>query len=463
VTRKWVHRLLYGAAALAAASIALAPAAYDRLFPVPTRFASDLEHFKYASVGVEPVSGIPYEIWRALPGLCMSPEQAKRGYKAFGFQWEPGHVAPIGMPVERALVTRVGVNCALCHVGRIEDDQGRSTLLPGAPNTELDVQSYLRFLYGCAASKRFNADAILDEMARHRKVGFAKSLLYRLVIVPQTRKALLKQRREMAFMDGHPLWGPGRAAGFNPAKAQVLHRPYDGTLDTVDFPALWNMDAHQPGALHWDGVNTSLHEIVLNSGIGNGASTATLDLASLDRDEAWVRHVRPAPYPFPIDHALAAQGRAVFERGCAACHGEGGAKLNQVIPIAWVKTDRSRMDAINEDVLQAFRDQFRDTLDYQHFRKTNGYVAAPLDGIWARAPYLHNGSVPTLDALLRTVRPVVFGRGSPRYDQARVGFASDRGRLYDTRLPGNSNQGHLWGTDLPEAERRALLEFLKTL
>jgi hypothetical protein len=108
---------------------------------------------------------------------------------------------------------------------------------------------------------------------------------------------------------------------------------------------------------------------------------------------------------------------------------------------------------------------------FEHFRATGGYVNVPLDAIWIRAPYLHNGSVPYLDELLappeeRTER---FHRGYDLYDPDRVGFVSAGaearrfGTRYDTREPGNGNQGHLWGTNLPAEEKRALLEYLKTL
>jgi hypothetical protein len=459
------QRLLYIAAVLIGLAIVAGPILYGRLFPLPTRYASDVEHFKYGSVGVEPAAGIPFEVWRALPAVCMAPDQARLGYRRFGFQWEPGHAAPVGMPLERAIVPRVGINCALCHVGRVETPGGASRLLIGAPNTNLDLQSYLRFLFSCAESSRFTADAIIAEMRRHRRVGMAEALLYRMMIIPQTRSALRDQRRQLAFTDHHPDWLPGRAAGFNPAKVQVLRRPYDGTLDTVDFPALWNMRARQPGGLHWDGLNTSLHEVFLNSGIGNGATARTIDIPSLDRTEAWVMDLRPAPYPFPIDAVLAAQGQRIFASTCADCHAAGGGKVNQPIPQAWVGTDRNRLDSWTDAAMNAFLALDHYSWRYTHFRRTGGYVATPLDGIWARAPYLHNGSVPNLDALLRppAQRPVLFGRGSARYDPARVGFASDRGRRYDTRLPGNSAQGHLWGTTLAEPERRALLEYLKTL
>jgi hypothetical protein len=107
---------------------------------------------------------------------------------------------------------------------------------------------------------------------------------------------------------------------------------------------------------------------------------------------------------------------------------------------------------------------------FSHFRKTNGYASMPLDGIWLRAPYLHNGSVPTLRALLLLdERPARFFRGYNLYDWRGVGFvangpeAEKEGVAFDTSLRGNGNGGHTYGTDLPAAEREALLEYLKTL
>jgi hypothetical protein len=100
-----------------------------------------------------------------------------------------------------------------------------------------------------------------------------------------------------------------------------------------------------------------------------------------------------------------------------------------------------------------------------------GYQAVLLDGIWLRAPYLHNGSVPTLIDLLALPkdRPRKFYRGYDVFDPVNVGFVStgaEAARLgfeYDTSVPGNSNQGHTYGTELSEEQKRALVEFLKTL
>ncbi len=110
---------------------------------------------------------------------------------------------------------------------------------------------------------------------------------------------------------------------------------------------------------------------------------------------------------------------------------------------------------------------------------TNGYKADALHGIWAQAPYLHNGSVPTLGQLLcPSTRPVTFLRGSAQYDPELVGFEWLRrperyspldtvlAKEYDTRVPGKTNGGHTFGVELcpdtsaldPVKDRQAIAE-----
>jgi hypothetical protein len=109
------------------------------------------------------------------------------------------------------------------------------------------------------------------------------------------------------------------------------------------------------------------------------------------------------------------------------------------------------------------------------------YRARPLAGIWATGPFLHNGSVPTIADLLKPAwlgsgpvpvnerdkyRPTMFKVGCLQYDQDALGFVqtcSGSTFTFDTSLPGNSNRGHLWGTKLDADDRRALIEYLKTL
>ena len=103
--------------------------------------------------------------------------------------------------------------------------------------------------------------------------------------------------------------------------------------------------------------------------------------------------------------------------------------------------------------------------------ETAQYRARPLNGTWATGPYLHNGSVPTLDDLLRPAseRPTSFAVTNSQFDPARVGFvtstADQTSEVFylDTTIPGNSNTGHEYGTGLAEADRAALLEYLKSL
>ena len=127
--------------------------------------------------------------------------------------------------------------------------------------------------------------------------------------------------------------------------------------------------------------------------------------------------------------------------------------------------------AVNQNLIFAGYGEER----FSHFRKTFGYANSPLDGLWLRAPYLHNGSVPTLRDLLEPSdkRPKTFYRGYDVYDQKKVGFVARRGgeerqEIFSLRYetePGNSNKGHegkRYGTELPAAEKDALVEYLKT-
>ena len=107
------------------------------------------------------------------------------------------------------------------------------------------------------------------------------------------------------------------------------------------------------------------------------------------------------------------------------------------------------------------------------------YKARPLNGVWAIAPYLHNGSVPTLDALLSpddNARPAKFWMGNKEFDPVKVGYggtAFKGGTLFDTSRPGNSNRGHRFkdgprgngviGPAFTPEQRAAIIEYLKSL
>src|SRR5206468_6178272 len=208
--------------------------------------------------------------------------------------------------------------------------------------------------------------------------------------------------------------------------------------------------------LHWDGNNSSLEERNRSAALGAGVTPPTLDRANMKRVEDWILTLAPPPYPYPIDRGLVAKGAPIYKTYCADCHGADGQNfegkwIGQVTPIEKIGTDPYRLNsytllvAQNQNLLYAGYERFT------HFRKTYGYANMPLDGLWLRAPYLHNGSVPTLRDLLEpaAMPPKAFYRGDNLYDPARVGFGShvageDR-KLYfqfDTRIDANTNIGH---------------------
>ena len=202
-----------------------------------------------------------------------------------------------------------------------------------------------------------------------------------------------------------------------------------------------------------------------------------------DDIRAFIVSLQAPRYPFPIDRALAAQGQAVFEQTCAACHGTYGESWqypNLLVGLEQIGTDPAyarQIVAIGGPYIDWFQQSFYG--QGAQVKPALGYVAPPLDGVWATAPYLHNGSVPTLATLLDSPqRPRYWTRNfeQPVFDQQALGWrfsvleqgkasvtGNARTRVYDTTLPGYSNTGHTFGDALEDAQRQALLEYLKTL
>jgi hypothetical protein len=191
----------------------------------------------------------------------------------------------------------------------------------------------------------------------------------------------------------------------------------------------------------------------------------------------------PAPkYPFSVDRALAAEGQAAFNRVCSECHGTygpGGKYPQRNVPLDEVGTDPVRWRAMGGIARPGHQmSWFGEYGKSKVVANPAGYVAPPLDGVWASAPYLHNGSVPTLWHLFHVdSRPVVWTRSEDGYDQKRVGLEftevadlpsdadtpAERRRYFDTRLLGKSNVGHDFPEQLSEEEKTAVIEYLKTL
>jgi hypothetical protein len=454
----------------------------------PQRFSDIEQHFLYGSIGSEDEGGIPYWVWRVLPDVfpdlleARTPGRDGTGYERLGFLFEDTtdlgeFERPIGTSIREAPIPLLGLNCAVCHVGTVREPDGDRIMVLGMPAQQLDFLSYQRFLLDVASDPRFNIE-VLAAAIRDVNPDFSKpdELFYGQFVVDPMRETVLEQGESFAFLfEGErPPWGPGRVETFTPYKVrQGLPEESLSTVGTADFPSLWNQDVREAMSLHWDGNNDSLAERNLSAAIGAGASESSLDLESIERVAEWILTLQPPSFPRAlIDDDLVDAGEPVYATHCAACHSLDGARVGQVEPIDGLGTDPARLMSFDGEIASAMN-QIGAGLPwaFSRFRSTNGYANAPLDGIWLRAPYLHNGSVPTLADLLEAPsdRPTVFCRGDDQYDYERLGFVQPtdgdacEGQLrFDTALVGNGNGGHVYGTELTEAEKRALLEFLKT-
>jgi len=444
--------------------------------------------FNHGSIGNEELQGVPYWIWRVLPQIF--PEHlpnGRDGYGAFGVFWEPGAELPVGFgKTTLGVVPRVAPNCAFCHQGSYRlDAAALATLVPAGAGTRVEVQGYIRFLAAVGKDPRFTADRIMAEIEAIADLPAWRSALYRFLLVPATRAALADQAGRFAWMRRRPDWGPGRIDPFNPVKFHNLVMADDGTIGNSDMMPLWLLDFPgrdgAPAALHWDGLLTDLHETVVAGAIGDGLIRRSYPAVEEDlrRIATFIRLQAPprSPFsihrphgdPFRIDPAASAEGRAIYLRECARCHDPAGERYRRSVPAEEVGTDPHRIAMWSAEAKARYTAYDARAWGFAAFEETDGYVNVGLDGLWLRGPYLHNGSVPTLAALLAPpdARPLTFRRGSDLVDREDGGFVSDGPDagpfLFDTRLPGNGNGGHLWGTELPRREKDALLAYLKTL
>jgi mono/diheme cytochrome c family protein len=444
------------------------------------RFAD--ERFMYGSIGVEIGAGIPYWIWSVLPRVFPEYLPGPNGLMSVGFLWEEGEELPVGFSKMTVGIDRIGITCAICHTSAYRRrGETRPTYVVGGPANTVNFQSYIRFLRAAVSDPRFEGATIQAEIDQVYAMSWVDWALNRFIVIPLTRRLLRQGLEEVEWMNepGRPDWGPGRVDAFVPIAKDVLDRTGDGKVATADIPPIWHLEARRgmKEPFHWDALNTELRELVFFSAIGAGAKPGQLPVGDLEQLEAYLRRLPPPPFPGTIDAAGAGRGRVIFQARCAQCHAQGGAQTGTVQPLANVGTDANRLSVWTTALANHYNGQGKEYAwgGFSHFQARQGFVALLLDGVWLRAPYLHNGSVPTLDDLLKPAaqRPKVFYRGDDTYDFARMGFVSDRpaenGRpffRFDTALKGNGNQGHDgpgYGTDLPESERRALLEFLKTL
>ena len=483
---------------------ALGIVALTQLFRYKTpHYADIVEHFKYGSIGANnETNGIPYRIWMALPALFPEAFQGRDDYSAFGFLYEndaSGKQRDLPIGIARGEIAGVDVvwfNCATCHTGTVTDPlTATRPIVPGMPSDNLDLYAFVRFLLDAAADARLapdNADPGDREERRQARLGSMTRSIAGTSSPISAKACSLRRSRLLPLLTRQPPWGPGRVDTFNPYKLIQAGIPFD-SLDAAelygaaDFPPIFNQRPREGMHLHWDGNNTSLAERNLSAALGAGVTPPRSTAAAMTQSSAsppgsanCIRRralTRPMPGPWraggrstwaPARAVTATRTRADTSLTASMSARSSRTPGSAPIPDGSIPTPSGSAPISSASSSRAHATPFTP------FRKTDGYANLPLDGLWLRGPYLHNGSVPTLADLLAPpdMRPKAFQRGSDVVDRERGGFVSPPcdphaapppGTIcFDTSLPGNGNGGHVYGTGLPVSDKQDLLAYLLT-
>jgi mono/diheme cytochrome c family protein len=351
------------------------------------------------------------------------------------------------------------MSCLACHQGQVG-----GKVVPGVPNSNFALETLTEEVRAVKIRQR--------KPFGHMDFG---SLLLPLGTTVGTTNAVIFGVALMRHRD------PDLAIVQRPPRFDLVHHD-------MDAPPWWHYAKRK--SLYVDGFAAQGHRPLMQFLLvkENGPERFREWEAEFREIEAWIESLEPPAWAGVIDHTLAAAGEAVFVGHCAECHGTYGAEETypeRLVPIADVETDRVRLDSLSAADRRALNDSWfgqhgtaADADGLRDREEPRGYVAPPLDGIWATAPYFHNGSVPTLWHVLHPQqRPVVWRRTPTGYDTGRVGLEveeladlpagklrpADRRRYFDTRRPGKSAAGHDFPDSLDEDQKRAVLEYLKTL
>lgn len=500
-------------------------------------------------------SGTPAVIFRLLPEVMPEIFSDKLFEESTGyFKIDSKDLLPWGFAFTKALSAPgaapspllVNVACAACHTGRVMDANGELKLLIGAPSTVGDINGFRTILTRAVQSpnytlEKFTAallakkdgelygpDRIMDErIDKAIFLGTAQSPAFGAAVLQQFKDALVKRAAYAGQTAGtYTLKGDLRLLQQSPGHvdfpiavalaavppAEVLADPAAGlkkyfptAAGIGDIMSVWGQDKRV--FAQWDGNLKNKLTRNLGAELGVAGDPRVVNFANGLATTSFVDKLPAPSYPFKVDLRKAAEGRAVYEQACASCH-----ETEKFMPVADIGTEPGRATGLTKDTRLFLIAALKAACQDKSLPDCNvpddevvvprvdnpGYISLPLNGIWARAPYLHNGSVPTLYHLLvAEERPTEFQLNNFSYDEKWVGFQwklqgngnepgddnagqndpsqsqTRMGNLvrYDTRIPGYGNAGHSdikvfnGGIDFRKDRRKldALLEYLKTL
>jgi hypothetical protein len=362
---------------------------------------------------------------------------------------------PMGLLEAKSLLGKGIVNnCLLCHAGTVA---GQTII--GLGNASLDLQSLFEDLSA--------AD------------GFKMEMPFRFSYVRGTIDPVNPLTFLMEYRD---------------PELELLKQPiklgYSRNVSS-DPPAWWLLKKKK--TRDWtggiDARSTRVDMVNLLTPLNSGTYIRQQESAFADI-AAFLLTIEPPKYPFSVDEKLAERGRSLFVATCAKCHGTygpGAEYPNKIVELGTIGTDATLAESLTTQLGEHFNKSWLAREigpDGKPFRLMDnlGYQAPPLDGVWATAPYFHNSSAPTIYHVLNSkARPKFYTRsyktGKEDYDPVKLGLritvlerapgadvpARERRQVYDTTLPGQSNEGHIFGDKFTEEERMAVIEYLKTL
>jgi len=448
--------------------------------------------------------------------------------QSFGFLWPdriegadqpimPARDHPLGISVGEVTpglppvkVTVANLACASCHAGPAYSSDGApqpDAAWLGSPNTSLDLEAYTRAVTTALKRQTRNTPRLLQAVRTlFPDTGVWERASLRWAVLPLARRrlaAIPDGAGPLPFVNG----SPGVTNGVAALKLQG-HAPYG--REEAGFTSIPDLaDRSFRSALLYDGAYapkgqarwrpmaredlTPAHRDRLAAitsfftvpSMGQSPRAAHRQIPVAERAFAWLETRRPQAFPGAIDPDKAARGAAIYASRCSSCHGtyDGSAVRPRLQRFPnWhgrVGSDPARAAAFTTDLTRYASTGGYDAV--MDARPTGEYAAPLLSGLWATAPYMHNGSVPSLaQFLLLEPRSERFLVGGHRLDFGTVGIAGEERdglrvypasyrpwstpALYDTRLPGRSNRGHEAQIEgLTVAERWDLIEYLKGL
>ncbi len=491
-------------------------------------------------------NGTPALILRLLPDVLPKLYQNNGFQKATGYYYlgEKDEL-PYGFAYTKVPSAPgplfVNLTCGACHTGRIEDPStGHLKQLVGAPSTVADINGFRSFLLEAVKDPGFTTAAFANAL-KAKKDGelygsayiaqekIDKAIFFGTPDLPAQGTALIEgfktglvQRYDYAsktvgaysykgdlrllqHSPGH-IDFPSAVALATANPSEILADPAKGLATYFpkapgigDIMSVWQQDTRVYA--QWDGNLKNKLTRNLGAELGIAGDPKAVNLPNAILTTQFVDKLPAPAYPFAIDLVRAERGEKIYEKACASCH-----EKEQFMPIAAIGTEPGRAQGLTEAsrklLIGALKAACNDPNEANCQipdeeivvpRTSNpGYIALPMTGIWARAPYLHNGSVPTLTHLLVPAsRPSAFELNKRSYDQKLVGFdwmlskdenASQNNPsqsasvlktdsiVYDTRIPGYGNQGHsdkaifFGGIDFGKDREKLedLLAYLKT-